>query len=39
MTENKNLKPAGEPMFAYYDPPWTLPFMRRNEVMLRVAQD
>jgi len=37
--EKKNLNTEGEPMFAYYDPPWTLPFMRRNEVMLRVAQD
>ena len=37
--EKKHLKTEGEPVFAYYDPPWTLPFMRRNEVMLRVAQD
>jgi predicted transcriptional regulator YdeE len=37
--EKKNLKSEGEPVFAYYDPPWTLPFMRRNEVMLRVAAD
>ena len=35
----KNLESEGEPVFAYYDPPWTLPFMRRNEVMLRVATD
>ena len=26
----------GEPIFAYYDPPWTPVFMRRNEVMLRI---
>ncbi len=26
----------GEPMFAYYDPPWTPTFMRRNEVMIRI---
>lgn len=37
--EKKNLTAEGEPVFAYYDPPWTLPFMRRNEVMLRVARD
>ena len=29
---------TGEPVFAYFDPPWTLPFWRRNEIMLRVAQ-
>ena len=33
----KNLKPNGEPQFARYNPPWTLPFMRRNEVMLQVS--
>lgn len=32
----KNLRPASEPQFARYNPPWTLPFMRRNEVMIRV---
>ena len=37
--DTKNLRAEGEPVFAYYDPPWTLPFMRRNEVMLRVAAD
>ncbi len=26
----------GTPLFAFYDPPWTLGFMRRNEVLLRV---
>jgi len=35
----KKLNPAGGPMFGYYDPPWTLPFLRRNEVMLRVVSD
>jgi len=27
---------TGEPLFAYYDPPWTPSFLRRNEVLLRV---
>ncbi len=26
-----------EPVFAYYDPPWTPVFMRRNEVMIRIG--
>jgi hypothetical protein len=32
----QNIRPAGEAMFAYYDPPWTPLFMRRNEVMMRI---
>jgi SOUL heme-binding protein len=32
------LTAKGEPVFAFYDPPWTLPFMRRNEVMVEVAE-
>jgi hypothetical protein len=27
----------GEPLLAFYNPPWTLPFFRRNEVMLELA--
>ena len=34
LTEQK-LEAKGEPMFAYYDPPWTPVFMRRNEVLIR----
>lgn len=33
----KGLEVEGAPLFAYYDPPWTPFFMRRNEVMLRLA--
>ena len=36
MAEQK-LRPAGEPVFAFYDPPWTLPFLRRNEIMIGIA--
>ncbi|MBY0613438.1 MAG: heme-binding protein [Beijerinckiaceae bacterium] len=28
---------VGQPLLAFYDPPWTLPFLRRNEVMLELA--
>ena len=31
------LKPSGEPVFAFYDPPWTPAFFRRNEVMIEVG--
>lgn len=33
----RRLEVAGEPLFGYYDPPWIPPFLRRNEVMLRIA--
>lgn len=32
----KGLHPEGTPMFAYYNPPWTPGFMRRNEVLIRL---
>jgi len=33
---NQHLKIIGSPLYAYFDPPWTPPFLRRNEVMLRL---
>ncbi len=32
----EKLAGKGAPIFAYYDPPWTPTFTRRNEVMIRV---
>ena len=32
----KNLSPIGAPQLARYDPPWTLPMWRRNEIMLEL---
>jgi hypothetical protein len=31
------LEILGEPVTWFYDPPWTLPFLRRNEVAVQCA--
>ena len=33
--KSRNIKANGTPELARYNPPWTLPFMRRNEVMIK----
>jgi hypothetical protein len=35
--EQKKLKAIGSPQLARYDPPWTLPMFRRNEILIPVA--
>lgn len=35
----KGIKTAGKPISARYDPPWTLPFLRRNEVLIVTEDD
>lgn len=33
----RGLTATSEPQYAFYNAPWTLPFMRRNEVMIEVG--
>lgn len=35
--KQKSLKVVGTPQLSRYDPPWTLPMFRRNEIMVEVA--
>ena len=34
----RNLQAVSEPTYAFYNPPWTLPFLRRNEVMIDISK-
>lgn len=35
---DKKLEPLSQATYAFFNPPWTLPFLRRNEVMVEVAK-
>jgi hypothetical protein len=37
MIAGSSWRAVGEPMTLFYDPPWTIPFLRRNEVALPVT--
>jgi predicted transcriptional regulator YdeE len=34
--KSKNLEAVGKPQLARYNPPWTLPFLRRNEILQEI---
>jgi hypothetical protein len=34
--DGQKIDGKGDPIFAYYDPPWTPVFLRRNEVLIRI---
>ena len=35
--KEKNIKTTGAMQYAFYNPPWTLPFLRRNEIMIKIS--
>ena len=35
---DKKLEPLSQATYVFFNPPWTLPFLRRNEVMVEVAK-
>lgn len=38
MRRNEIIAAESHPIYAFYDPPWTLPFLRRNEIMFRLKK-
>jgi len=35
---DENLKQKGDPIYAFYNAPWTPGFMRRNEILIEVER-
>lgn len=34
--KRNNIKTIGSPIMAFYNPPWILPFLRRNEIIIEL---
>ena len=37
--QRTHLQAMDAPTYAFYNPPWTLPFMRRNEILIPIAME
>jgi len=35
---DSNLKQKGDPEYAFYNPPWTPGFMKRNEILIEIER-
>lgn len=35
--KKNNIKILGNPTYAFYNPPWTLPFLKRNEIIIKIS--
>jgi hypothetical protein len=34
--KSRNMLPLGNPRLARYNPPWSIPWMRRNEILIPI---